>query len=197
MPHLHFHRSLTEIEADEYFDSKTDVWVFGDVEGYCVWIKSIQKALDSRRPVALPEISLRSNSMLAVLMPVSHKPSRVPRLKIIERLVFLRKNPRMEVVFHANVKGYQRLVSMIDDLIDQSSGCPRDHFHLDDWIVKRSVGVNVRGPLRKWSRKNLVEYGSTVFTRGPRDLPGGVAYIQPYEYTLPSVEDNPFLSLEH
>ena len=185
---LHLIRNEMAYEAPEFYEAKTDVWVFGDVAGYRYLVRRLEAASNSRKNIHLIHCSKPGNGMRVVLLPAATKP-RSARLRLVERIVFLTDTPEMELVIRANRAGYQRLAAIVEDIAKCGIDNPMDHRHVDDmedrWVVKRSVALNIRGPVRKWSKKALGDCGHFVFDRLPTFIPRGIEYLSretwPYE----------------
>ncbi|HVX11599.1 MAG TPA: hypothetical protein VHC22_10495 [Pirellulales bacterium] len=223
MEHLYFVRSRTAIADDNYYESKTDVWMFGDKQGFDYFLTCLSLAKTANRAVqltgshpneigVLPPISsprrsgfraLRAAFTLPTSMPAVVLPPRTglgskPRLKLCERLVYKRRKPAMELIIYGNRAAYTRLATIVRSL-SQGPGVPlRDHRHLDDvfdtWVVKRSVALNIRAPLSRWSRANLGEYRSALYAANPHRLPNDLSHLEPRPYELPDA-DSPYLRL--
>jgi len=183
-------------------DEKTDVWVFGDVAGYEYFHNELLRAARrKRRLVELSEIPRTSKSMRVVLVPAAPPLPKRPKMKIAERIVFHRRRPQMELILYANPAGFRRLAAIVDHLLNVAIDCPWDHEHVDDWydrwIVKRSVSLNIRGPVRRWTRRALAEYADTVFKGTKHYLPEDIQWMEPKDnpYEPPSPKTHPMLSL--
>jgi len=59
--------------------------------------------------------------MRAVITPAATKPSKSPRIKILERIVFRTARPQMELVIHGNRAGYRPEVPCENGRSGQSS----------------------------------------------------------------------------
>jgi hypothetical protein len=199
MKNLHFIRSITVMEDDDYYESKTDVCVFGDLGGYAYLCDVLREARDGGGAIKLSEIPRRSNSMHVVILPAATHPLRAPRLKLIERIVFARRAPVMELIVYGNRAGYNKLGALVAELADSRAGVPLDHFHVDDWtddwVVKRSVALNIRGPLKTWSRHALGSYATAIYERSRHYIPDDIGYLHPRPYEFPDPRDGTFLSL--
>ena len=93
MSQLHLIRSKMACEWGTYYEEKTDVWLFGDLAGYASLQATLAEAMKSRHPVLLPH-KRKSNSMRLCILPAASRPTRAPRLKLVERIVFLAVRPR-------------------------------------------------------------------------------------------------------
>ena len=167
------------MQSEDVYDFKTDVWVFGDVEGYRLLSRCLRRACKSRRVANVHDfVSGTAVSMLCAITPVD-RDVKDARLKIAERLVFIRRRPRMEVIIHGSEAAYQKLADIIDEVCRDYTDIPQEHIHMDDWtddwVIPRSISLNIRGPLSRWSKKGLQEYADFVY--------------QPSEFTLPEEYD--------
>lgn len=197
MSQLHLIRSKVSWEAENIYEEKTDVWVMGDVAGYTSLRVAIAKAMRDKRPVLLPH-QRKSNSMRLCILPAASLPIRAARLKLVERIVFFGRAPEMELIIYGNRAGYKWLSDCLKMACTRLLDDPSEHIHLDDWhdrrIVRRSVAVNIRGALSKWSRAGLQQYDTIVFDRQPTYLPAGIEYLskESFPYRPPTAEEEPF-----
>ncbi|HEY3245051.1 MAG TPA: hypothetical protein VGM03_17045 [Phycisphaerae bacterium] len=190
MKHLYFIRAATAKHCWDIYDANTDVWVFGDVAGYRYMRSCLRRAQGSSRNLRLHKFDPRSHSMRVIVVPAARIPMRAPRLKAIERIVFIESRPEMELVIYGNRAGYDRLSAAFERMIAGGSDGPHDHEHVDDnLLVPRSVYLNIRGPLSRWSRSRLGSYAQMVYQRQPTHLPPGIEYLTaevwPYEEINP------------
>lgn len=203
---LYFVRSKTTSEWECYWGDKTDVWVFGDVPGYEYLQAEVLRARTARKTCDLTAKPSRSNSTRAVIVPAARSPATLPRVKIIERIVFRAEQPEMELIFYGNRRGYERLARLIDGLVRRAvkrNFCdPYDHDHINDWndhwVVKGSVALNVRGPFRDW-RPDEMFYHRFIFDPAEKQVPHSFRYLKAEHwepYRLPTVRNNPVLSLD-
>ena len=92
----------------------------------------------------------------------------------------------MELVISGNRAGYKLFASEIEDFVKNAENDTSDHIHFDDlsrwqrWIVKRSVALNMRGPLKKWDVKQLHENGHDYFLK--RKLPDTIPTDMHYRF---------------
>lgn len=201
MANLAFIRSTTSFECWDYYEKKTDVWVFGDVEGYDWFQQAILKATNGNNNIHLTLLEEHPTSMRAVLLPAKTDDSRGPRLKFIERLVSSQSSPNMELVIFGNEGGYDYLQNKIAKATREHTNNPSEHIHLDDLsdrhVVPRSISLNIRGPILAWEAKNLGQYSDLVHKTGPDFLPtaGNYPLQCPEEYVEINAEDSEFLKL--
>lgn len=180
----------------DYYESKTEVWVFGDVDGYNWAAANLAKANDLAINTHLDEIAPDSNSMRVVILPAERVIKQPARVKAIERLVYLYDEWKMELVLNGNASGYDLLARAFTTICCKA-GDPSQHIEYDDradsLLVPRSVSLNIRAPLHQWSRSGLREYADIVFERQKCFLPDDVEYIlgqrQSYEEISPSTSD--------
>ncbi|MCH8073176.1 MAG: hypothetical protein IIA09_14615 [Proteobacteria bacterium] len=139
------------------------------------------------------ELGIDLNSMRVCILPAATKPEKQPRLKFVERVVFLTDSPEMELIIYGNNAGYLELAECYEYACTQYLNDPSDHMHLDDYmdrrIVRRSVALNIRGPLESWSRGGLKNYGAFVFERQSTYVPDDIEYLtkklRPYYDPVP------------
>lgn len=185
------------MQDDDYYESKTDVCVFGDRKGYDYLIARLASAKTAKQPVRVADIVRVENSMQAVVLPARKIAGNRPRLKLWERIIFERGKPAMELVMCGNRAGYNRLAGIVRSLAIHGGPPLLDHSHVDDWVddwvIKRSVSLNVRAPLAKWSRASLDYYADAIYGPNPYRLPPpeDINYLKPWPYTLPEL-DPPF-----
>jgi hypothetical protein len=203
MPHVTFVRSLSTIQSEQIYDFKTEAVVFGDVEGYRVIARLLRRAQTARRVLNLHDAAAGTPvGMLCAIIPADRQLDGV-RLKLIERLVFVKRRPKMELVIHGTQIAYERLATVFELMISHSTDIPQDHTHVGDWsdqwtkegwMVPRSVSVNIRGPLEKWTKTGLQEYEQFVYHSTRFTLPDEYDRIlEPYASV--SLRSNPWLRL--
>lgn len=202
MKHLTFIRCSTAFHCWDYYEQKTEVWVLGDVAGFRYFARKLAAATTSRGSVHLDVYDPHFAGMCVLVLPAARTDMRRPRLKLIERFVRYRGQPKMELVIHGNQKGYELIANLLLKLCESTQGSPADHVHLDDhsckYLVKRSVSLNIRAPLLNWSRKNLLEYVDLVYPKQPNaSLPADLAHPAqaPKQYERISAEHSDFLTL--
>jgi hypothetical protein len=109
----------------------------------------------------------------------------------------------MELILHGTQSAYDRLAKVFEQMISDSTGIPQDHAHVGDWsdqwtkecwVVPRSVSLNIRGPLVRWSKAGLEEDRDFVYQASKFTLPEEYDGI-PEPYTNVSVRSNPWLRL--
>ncbi|HVA45465.1 MAG TPA: hypothetical protein VNH11_03690 [Pirellulales bacterium] len=197
MYHLYFIRSRSAVDDENYYDSKTDVYVFGDKRGFDYFVACITAARGRQNPLPLVDAAPLRNGMRAVVLAPTRRGGTRPRIKFAERVIFRRRKPAMELIIIGNRQGYARLAAVVSSLA--SKGPPlMEHVHLDDmfdsWVVKRSVSLNIRAPLENWSRRHLAEYDHAIYGMNSYVLPPSedINYLEPSPYTLPD-PSNPYL----
>jgi hypothetical protein len=178
MKNIVFIRSLASAQCWDYYESKTEAWVFGDIGGFEYLRKCFLNAKSLEANVHLNEIDPGSNSMRVVVIPSSKSLVDRARIKIIERFIKVDGIPNMELVFFGNDLGYDYLANKLGTMLKNPNSDVSDHFHLDDindtCLVKRSVSLNVRAPLSKWDREALREYAPLVFEKIEAFLPNEI-----------------------
>jgi hypothetical protein len=192
-------RSRTTLIADDYYEEKTEVWILGDKKGYTEF-SSILKAL----PIGGQSLAVsyrKRFGMMLILIPAVATSCKAQKLRIIERIVFKSRKPQMELIICGNTKGFRQLAEIIDTLIINSLDKPEDHIHIDDWfdqwVVKRSIALNIRGPVTKWTQDALGEYDSMITSGGNHPLPENIKYLskKSMPYKIPTYGESPLLTL--
>lgn len=166
---IKFIRSSVTLDTEWEFEEKTDVLVFGDVEGYRYFQAKVREATNSKNNVHLDIVKQCGNSMQCVILKALDKPSKRPRIKFLERKIFKNDSPEMELIIVGNRDGLQAFSDDFDTIIEDSSSDLGGHHHYDDnfanWIVKRSVALNVREPLAVWKKENFQGFDSYILER--------------------------------
>ena len=156
---LSFVRHLTAGQCDTIYTSGTDVWVYGDVEGYWYWIELLKASADGAPACRIDQKVLGIYSMSLVLQQrVRHREAIVD---LSERL-FHRPDPVMELVINATTAGYRKLVEKVQSFTETLDDDPDDHIHLDSgvpWITENSISLNVRGPMKVWNPERATALG--------------------------------------
>jgi hypothetical protein len=178
-------RNSCGIDSEIYYEEKTDVWFLGDVQGYESFLKCLSSAVGSKRNVHLWSLAKNEcNMLLCVLPPVAIKNTR-PIVRFWERFVWHKGKPWMELVISGNKSGYHKLILRVKRFLGNTSCDTSGHDHFDDqtwdrkWIRARSVSINMRGPLKKWSLSGLQENGHDQFIQ--RKLPGTIPFDLRYQ----------------
>jgi hypothetical protein len=181
MSSLFFIRTAGVFCCWDYYESKTDVLIFGDVAGYRSFSQTILKAKTSKSNLHLSLLDGHPQSMRGVILPAKADKSSRPRLKLIERFVHFKGRPNMELIIFGNQRGYDYLSEMITRLAHSKDSDPSEHVHLDDLVdsvlVRRSVSLNIRAPLGHWNRRGLGEYSGLVYGKNLDRLPPGLEYM--------------------
>lgn len=172
---LYFIRLKMCFDTPDYYERRTDVWVFGDVAGYAYFVEQLNLAKKSTANIHVNCSKKPPNSMRVVITPAQRR-LRTPRVKIVERVVLAADSFEMELVIAGNAAGYSWLSRLFMNV--------GDHDHVDDikcydLVEPRSVGLNVREPLKRWSRKGLEYQESLVYERQASFLPGGLCTPDP------------------
>jgi hypothetical protein len=176
--HLCFFRSLTSCEAVDYFETITEFLLFADVGGMQTFLSALGQAERATRNIHLAVTGFGSISSAAVIIPAAKTPTR-PALRMIERPIVRDGVEAMELVFYGNKAGYRRLRDCIKRLVENHTGDPDEHAHFEhSWsafIVAPSVALNVRAPVRRWTKSNLQHWHSMLSKRNPQYIPTGVS----------------------
>lgn len=166
---IKFIRLYMALDTEWEYEEKTDVWVFGDVKGYRYFQSKIHEAVNSTSNTHLEIIEKCGNSMQCVILPALDKPAKRPRIKFLERKIFKHDMPEMELIILGNSAGLEKLISEFDNIIEKGVDDLKDHYHFDDnddkWIAKRSIALNVRGPLSAWDASNFQGYDSLILNK--------------------------------
>lgn len=199
---LTFIRSQSCWECWDYYELRTDVFVFGDVEGYTHFRQQLLRAKTAKENIHLTVLEQHPTSMRGVILPARDDGAVEARLKFIERFVSGKSGPNMELVIFGNKLGLQYLADKLEKVKKKFVGQPSEHIHLDDTsdahVVPRSVSLNLRGPMRKWEREHFEEYGDLILKKGEDFLPAAIGYRvgDQEEYQEISASESDFLSLE-
>ena len=173
MPMVAFIRSKTVFDCWDFYESKTEVIIFGDRAGYRILSRKLLRA--SRSKVNIEFLSRNQNSMRVVILPVQKAHGRSPRLKFVERFVHFQSVANMELVIAGNAAGYRYFAGKLSGFLAASRVDVTDHIHLDDMadrvVIPRSVALHIRAPLVKWTSKGLGDFAHLVEARGDDFLP--------------------------
>jgi hypothetical protein len=200
MNHIVFIRNITAHDLWDYYDNKTEVWVFGTPSGYMLFKESIISAITAKHNVHL-STSGSEFSMKVVILPAQTTTSELPRLKFIERFVWSSNSPVMELVIAGNARGYEHFAKEVDKL-SRAPRDPSEHCHWDDIsspiVIPRSVAINIRAPIGHWSRKGYKDYAHMIETRGDYYLPKELLYRAaiPEEYTEITLNESKQVQLD-
>jgi hypothetical protein len=193
MKNLFFLRSTTGNHSWEYYDSKTEALIFGDVEGYRYFVQCLENAKSSEKGIHFDEINVSSNSMRVLVAPVCKVGDSAARLRIIERPTYQHQAANMELVICGNVAGYDYLINLINQSMASGDADLDEHTHLDDsndhCLLPRSVSLNIRHPLLKWAKENG-HWTERIQQRQRDFLPEDIEYLfkEPEMYQEPSLE---------
>ena len=177
-------RNKCGIDCESFYEEKTDVWFLGDVRGYKSFLNRLRSAITSKHNLHLwPLAKNECNMLLSVLPPAALKSKR-PQMKFWERPVFFRSKPWMELVVSGNISGYKLFISQLELFLKEPANDSSSHLHFDDqngyqpWIKQRSVSLNLRGPLKKWSLEKIRENGHETFLKRklPDTIPADISY---------------------
>ncbi len=103
---LSFVRHKTVIQHDNIYVSSTDVWVYGDVDGYLFWVDLLEASTGGSPAGRIDQKVLGVYSMSLVLQQrVGHRDTIVD---LSERL-FHRPDPVKELVVNATTSGYRKM----------------------------------------------------------------------------------------
>lgn len=124
--------------------------------------------------------------MQCVILPATSSPSKGPKLKFLERKIFVSREPEMELIVLGNRRGYQLIDRLLEHLITKFPDEPDDHSHLDQKEVVDAHGatLNIRGPLTRWNRKGLRLFADVVYGR---------QWYFPDEWQLAGAKKSPWL----
>jgi hypothetical protein len=193
MRNLHFIRAKTVCAMERLYEELTDVWVFGDINGYRYFIDCIGQAKTTPKNVHFTELDFSLNTMRVVILPSASLPRKAPRLRIVERLINMGTGPQMELVIHGNAGGYDFLIKQVESSIEAADKEPESHSHVGQDtppLVGRNISLTIRAPLWKWSLDGLGNYRSMVESRGPWYLPPS-ADAHAWKYREPEPADYP------
>jgi hypothetical protein len=147
-------RTTSIVDLHEYFERRTDVWLFGDCDGYREFARALRNVAANRSEQRLSESSLAKQSMGVYVVAGDIGSS--PALRIVERRVKEGVGARMEFVIAGNPEGLGCLADSVESLIASSDPLD-DHIHFDDteqdsFVVPRSVVLTVRAPVLSWQK---------------------------------------------
>ena len=199
---LVFTRFLKGSDCSDYYETKTNVYVFGDLPGYQRFAKLLRLA--EKAPQTIPPAS-RSHGMNCVILPACKKLGNASRIKFIERLVYLDRQPRMELVIYGTPKAYRYLAR---ELLALSGYAPDsgDYLGLDDQnspkgisVIPRSIALTIRPPVPSDYRSIFGLYRDRA-KNNPDEFPDCIEEMKAYrkheepEYE-PITADSDFLKL--
>lgn len=201
MKHIYFIRSYTGYYNCDYYEQKTDVWIFSDIKGYNYLVDKLKKARNSKKNIRLLELDFKSNTMNVVLLKPVYNSIKQPRIKFAERIIYIRNKPEMELIIIGNKPGYDYLIDIFNDFINDSREDLNAHLHLDDQynkeLVKRSISLNIRDALKVWNKNKLDIYQDDIFNKKKKYLPYDLEdYKMAEPYTDIETSDNIYLSLK-
>jgi hypothetical protein len=202
MANLFLLRNKTGFDCWDYYDELTDVYVFGDRAGFKSLIQDLFQAEDRQTNTHLTLADKNPNSMRGVILPASKKWPKNPRLKFTERFVWFEGRPKMELVIFGNKQGYRYLRDVIIELMGKKVRNSSDYVQLNDLltpqVVPRSISLNLRPPVAKWSRKALEPYDTLVFGKNRYMLPADLDYRleEKEDYEEISEKESEFLRLD-
>jgi len=192
-------RSRTSWACDDFYEEKTEVCVFGDEEGYRS-LAGILRCVGDRYDAISVSYNAGHWGMALLLIHAPEPPVRA-KVKICERITLKDRKPGMELVIYGNVKGFTRLAKMVDNLVITALNNPAEHCHVDDWhdrwVVKRSVSLNIRGPVSNWDKQHLGDYYALTRECGKHYLPHDIEHLfqSDLPYRVPVPGESPGLSL--
>jgi hypothetical protein len=185
--HLYFIRDEFRHDASCCIADKTEVCVFGDIAGFKYFQRCLEKAKSIKRNIHLSRLDARSFTMHCTILSAD-RTLKEKKLKFIERLIYIRRKPRVELVVFGTIKGYDFLIKLIQSFIDSTSENMNQHVHLDDYsnriLAKRSINIQLTHPLKVWAKeKVLPRYWAEIFEKPlPTFLPRQAKYFIPEPY---------------
>ncbi|PCJ51356.1 MAG: hypothetical protein COA79_26495 [Planctomycetota bacterium] len=197
MSTVYFIRGVVTHDSDCEYWKNTDIWVFGDIKGYEYLISKLNDAKNQN-----VTINIQKNcdlSMQCLILSASDKPEKRARVKLVERKIFKNEEPEMELIIYGNIKGYNKLIEELEHSIKNYVNKPDEHSHIEegwsDYVVKRSVSLNIRGPLQTWNVEELDCYKEYLIERQPTYLPDDCSYMTKklWKYELPVIGEPPFI----
>lgn len=194
---LYFIRGLVTHDSDDSFWKNTDIWIFGDIKGYEYLISKLKEAKSNNVNIEIPKNC--DMSMQCLILKAAEKPKKQPRLKLIERKIFKNEEPEMELIIYGNINGYNELIESIEYSIANYINRPDEHSHIEegwcDYIVKRSVSLNIRGPLQNWDVQQLGDYSKFITERTKQYYPDDCSHMEKglCGYEIPFVGNYPFI----
>ena len=170
---LRFIRQKCMWSCSDYYETITDVWVFGDVAGYRYFQDCLRTAGKAKNNLHV-QVAPKSNSMRVLVVPPADRPAKTPRLRMVERIVLAEREPEMELVIYGNAAGYEFLADCFECELESGVDNPYSHTHVDQncpQLVQRSISLNIRGPLLRWNKKALRDWANVALTRQQTYLP--------------------------
>ncbi len=152
-----------EFLSDPYIaiDDRTEVLLFGDLAGFQYLQDCLLKAQTSTRCVHLTHLDMRTFTMSCTILPAQRSVKRA-RLKFLERLIFVGRQPRIEFLIYGTLAGYRSLSRTLQATIRRTDEDVEKHFHLDNRfdrsIASGSINLQVCQPLRVWKPDKLPRY---------------------------------------
>jgi hypothetical protein len=199
MPQFHLIRLTASIDTMWQWETRTDVWIIGDVDGYRLFQARLIEAIDAQTNIHLDFIESCKTSMQCVILPAAVRPKTRPKLKLIERKAFKHDEPEMELIIYGNQAGYKILAAEFDVAILHMVDLPDHHIHIEDWwtswVVKRSVSMNIRGPFSEWHPDRLQGHKHLVYERQDTYLPDNCDYMvkEHWPYEEPVAGESPYI----
>lgn len=197
MPTIYFIRGLVTHDCDNYYWKNTDIWIFGDIKGYEYLISKLNEAKKNNVSIEIPKNC--DKSMQCLILKAAEKPKKRARLKLIERKIFKNEEPEMELIIYGNINGYNELINKIEYSIANYIDRPDEHLHIEegwcDFVVKRSVSLNLRGPLKIWEVEQLGDYRRVITERQNEYLPDDCSYMKKrlWKYKIPLAGEYPYI----
>lgn len=189
MNNIFFIRGKTIIDSPIEYESLTDIWLFGDIDGYNYLIKCLTQQIKNNKPVRM--LPKNKVSMSVLILSATTIPKKSPRLIIKERLIRLNSENRMEMILFGNMKGYKYLISRIKIMIKNSSNDLSNHIHIDyhdKALIQRSISLNIREPLSEWKPNLLGVYKKMIYQRDEDFLPN-IKFLYSWDYEIPKKKD--------
>jgi len=137
------------------------------------------------------------NTMQLFVLPAVRLSKSKPKLKLVERPVFVRGKWNMELLVLGNRAGLLELCQLFNKATSFADHGLDEHVqfdHYDDFVVAPSVALNIRAPVRKWQKERLEPYSKLIFGPYQHSFPKDLDYLKPYRYRRPKL-DAPYFSL--
>lgn len=185
--HLFFVRDQFSEDVTVCISDKTEVCVYGDVNGYKYFVRCLERAKTSKRIFHLKELDFRSHTMYCTILP-AYRELKAARVKMIERVVFVGRQPKVELIIYGTERGYDYMIKNLEAFITTTTEDQKCHWHFDDFhfpmLIKRSVNMQITDPLKSWTKEKVLPWVWTAIYDAPlpTHLPEATKYCDPEPY---------------
>lgn len=190
-----FYRTTGGQHCVDYFESRTEVLVIGDISGFRVFLQTLRTASSEGKAMRMQSSHLSPFSMDVSISAPLEGLSSFGVVRVIERPIYEigSERPNMEMVILGDSKGYALFELELAKIANKVGGDIYDHIHIDDGpfsiLMPRSLMLNVRSPLRCFNEKELGDYAHLLRGPSPNYFPREIRYMvqerEPYESVSP------------